>query len=92
MIRKDYGRRAHIKYLGEKTRINFDNVEDFKKFRDQLLSYNAQFHTYSIDHDKILAAVLKSLPKFETSEVIQELKKKGIKALSCVEIQRDLLS
>lgn len=81
-----------MKYLGDKTKIDFDNVGHYKKFWGQLLRSNAQFHTYSIDEDKILAAVLKVLIRFDTQEIIQELKDKGIKAISCTEIQRDHLS
>lgn len=53
----------HLKYHGNKTRINFENMGDYVRFKSYCLSTYVQFHTYATEQDKILAVVVRGLLK-----------------------------
>lgn len=78
-----------MKYLGDKMKFNFDTFELFNKFKTQCLRSGLFFHTYTTDQEKIIAVILKGLPKFDSSEIIKDLQAHDLNPLSCIEIQKD---
>lgn len=86
---EEYGGKVQMKYLGDKMKFNFDTLELFNKFKAQCLHSGLSFHTYITDQDKIIAVILKGLPKFDPSEIIKELQAQDLNPISCIKIQKD---
>lgn len=88
-LKKQYNGKFFIKYLGEKIKAKFENLEYYNNFKDYCLRSKIQFHNYLTEQDKILAVVLRGFSKIIKDDLIQVLLDHNLKALSCNEIQRD---
>ena len=85
-LASDFGKAFQIKYLGNKIRLQFDEVDAFKKFKLALSEGNIPHFTFSINSERGLAMVLKDLPETPPEEILEELKTKGLCPISCVSL------
>ncbi|KAL2720050.1 RNA-directed DNA polymerase from mobile element jockey [Vespula squamosa] len=69
--------------------VPLNNEEYFKSFKKYCTLTGIQYHKYSVEQDKIIAVILKGLPKLDKKEIIQKLERNNLKPLICQEIQKD---
>lgn len=89
ILKEEYGGKVQLKYLGEKTKFTFDTFDLYNKFKTQCIQSRLSFHTYTTDQEKIIAVIIKGLPKFNPDEIIKELQAHDLNSLYCIEIQKD---
>lgn len=64
------------KQNGEYTKVIFNEINDFRKFRKYCEESNIEFHTYRDPSSKVLSVVIKDIPICYTEQdIIQELKR-----------------
>ena len=86
VLKTKYQNNLHAKYTSSKLKISFQNIEDFKEFKELCQLDNVQYHTYSISTEKVLTVVLKGLVKFPEKTIINDLKIQGVNPIDCTEI------
>lgn len=64
-------------------------MDDYVRFKSYCLTTDVQFHAYATEQDKILAVVVRGLPKINKEDIITELVNLDVKPLSCQEIQKN---
>ena len=73
-LKDKYYNNFHAKYTSDKLKIIFQNLLDFKEFKEMYCNDNIQFHTYAIRTEKVLTVVLKGLIKLPEKIIINNLK------------------
>ena len=64
----------------------FQNLLDFKEFKEICRNDNIQFHTYAIPTEKVLTVVLKGPIKLPEKIIINNLKTQGLTPINCTEM------
>ena len=77
-LKTKYNERFHAKYTADKLKVIFQNIKDFKEFKELCRKDNIQFHTYI---EKVLIVVLKGLVKLPDRTIINNLKRQGLNPL-----------
>ena len=86
-LAKEFGKSFNIKFLGNKIRLQFDNILDYKKLKLALDEENTQYFTFSLNSERSLSMVLKGLPNIPSEEIIAEINAKGQFPTSCSTIR-----
>lgn len=64
-----------LKYLGDRISVKTANIDDFHALKKFLETSNIPHHTYTLDHEKTMTAILKGLPPtFTPNDVLEEIK------------------
>lgn len=82
-LAEDFGKTFNIKYLESKIRLQFDNVDSFKKFKLALNEGKVPYFTFSLNTERPLTMVVKGLLDIPAEEILYELKSKGLNPTSC---------
>ena len=64
----------------------FQNIIDFKEFKEICHKENIQYHTYAIQSEKILTVVIKELIKLPDIVITNSLRAQGLTPINCTEI------
>ena len=64
----------------------FQNISDFKAFKEQCQNEKVRYHTYAISSEKVLTVVLKGLIKIPDKTILHSLKTQGLTPINCTEI------
>jgi len=88
-LKESVGENFHLKFLGEKIKIQFNKVKDFVDFKKFAIEMKHTFHTYSLPEEKSITVVLKSLPNIPNLSIQEELLKSGITINTCTQINNE---